>query len=85
MLLETNLISIVFVDALTTDLDLNVLHQDVAEPVQPPESGVVGNAHRGQGHTEVHTVNQITVTADGASDLLAPISRAVEGLLNGFH
>jgi hypothetical protein len=57
----------VFVDALTTDFDLNVLHQDVAQPVQPPESGVVGNAHRGQGHTEVHAVNQITVTADGAS------------------
>lgn len=74
-----------FVDTLTTDFDLNVLHEDVAQPVQPPESGVVGNAHRGQGHTEVHAVNQITVTADGAGNLLAPISGAVEGLLNGFH
>lgn len=55
------------VDALATDLDLNILHQNVAEPVQPPESGVVGHAHRGQVHAEVHAVNQITVAADGAS------------------
>lgn len=67
MLLETNLISVVFVNALTTDLDLNVLDKDVAQPVQPPESGVVGHGHGGQVHTQVHAVNQITVAADGAS------------------
>lgn len=70
---------------LETLFDLNILHQNVAEPVQPPESGVVGNAHRGQVHTQVHAVNQITVTADGAGNLLAPVSGAVEGLLNGLH
>lgn len=78
-------ITVVFVNALTSDLDLNILHKNVAEPVQPTEALTSLNGDGGKSHTEVHAVNQITVTADGAVNLLAPVSRAVEGLLNGLH
>jgi len=47
--------------------NLNVLDQDVAEPVQPPEGLTLANSDGGQGHTQVHAVNEITVAADGAS------------------
>jgi hypothetical protein len=39
----------------------------VAEPVQPPEGLTLANSDGGQGHTQVHAVNEITVAADGAS------------------
>lgn len=55
------------IDTLATDFDLNILHKNVTEPVEPPESLGCGNSDSWQSHTEVHTVNQITVTADGAS------------------
>lgn len=72
------------VDALATDLDLNVLDQDVANPVQPTE--LLGRRHGdgGQPDTQVHLLDQVTVTADGASHLLAEAGAAVEGLLDGL-
>ena len=30
-------------------------------------------------------MDQITIAGDGAGDLLAPASRAIEGLLDGLH
>jgi hypothetical protein len=59
----------VFVDSLPSDLDLNILHKNVTEPVEPPEGFGSGNSDGWQSHTEVHAVNKITVTADGASSV----------------
>jgi len=78
-------VTVVFVDTLTTDFDLNVLHQDVTQPVQPTESSAGGHSHAGKSHTQVHAVNQITITRDGAGYFLAEVGRAIEGLFNGLH
>ena len=75
---------VVLVNALATDLELNVVDQsltDVVDPVGSARSG--GNS--GEGSLEVHAVDQITIAGDGASDLAAEVDRAVEGLLDRLH
>ena len=83
-------VAIVLVDALAANLNLNVLDEIVADPVEPAELGtraVGGGAqgHAGQGGLQVHAVDQVTVALDGASHLAAEPRRAVEGVLNGLH
>ena len=46
--------------------DLNILHKNVTEPVQPPEALSSLNGDWWKSHTKVHTMNQITITANGA-------------------
>lgn len=70
------------VNALTTDLDLDVLDQDVADPVQPPEGTSAG--HIGELDAQVHLLDQVTVTGHSAGDLLAEARATVEGLLDGL-
>ena len=82
-------VAIVLVDTLATDLNLHVLHQVVAHPVQPAElrtRAVRGlERHLGQRRLEVHAVDQVTITLNGARHLLAEARGAVEGVLNGLH
>jgi hypothetical protein len=82
-------LTIVLVNALTTNLELNLLDEVVANPVEPAELGTrtVGGEelHLGQSGLEVHTVNQVTVTLDGNSHLLAKARGTVERVLNGLH
>lgn len=57
---------VVLVDALATDLELDALDQDVAEPVQPPElvgaAGWNGHGNTGNLHLEICAMDQITVS-----------------------
>ena len=82
-------LAIVLVDTLTTDLELDVVDEVVASPVEPAELST--RAVRGQelhlreSRLEVHTVDQITVALDRARDLLAEVGGAVEGILNRLH
>lgn len=85
MLFVTLLITVVFVYALASNLNLNVLHQNVTQPVQPTETLVGAHSHGGQGHAQVHAVDQITITRNGASNLLSPIGISIKRLLNGLH
>ncbi len=79
-------VTVLFVNTLTTDLDFDRLNQHVADIVDPAEeSRRGGSLHTGQGHLEVHAVDQITVAGDGAGHLLTEVSLAVEDLLDGFH
>ena len=82
-------VTVVLVDLLTTDLNVHVVDQVVAHPVQPAELCSAAIAalqhHLGQCCLQVHAVDQIAVTADGALHLLAEVGAAVEGLLNGLH
>lgn len=78
-------VTVVLVNALATNLDLSILDQNVAEPVEPAEILVVISSDGGQLHAEVHAADQITVAGHGAGDLLAPVSSTVEGLLDGLH
>ena len=82
-------VTVVLINLLTTDLNVDVVDEVVANPVEPAELGTraVRRLERdlGERALEVHTVNQITVTGDGALHLLAEVRRAVERLLNGLH
>jgi len=83
-------IAIVLVDALATDLNLNVLDKIVANPVEPAELGTRAVRDRaelygGERGLEVDTVDKVTVALDRARNLLAEARGAVEGVLNGLH
>ncbi len=77
MLFVTSLITVMLVYPLTSNLNLNILHQNVTQPVQPAESLVGAHSHGGQGHAQVHAVDQITITRNGASNLLSPIGISI--------
>jgi hypothetical protein len=78
-------VAVVFIDPLATDLNLDGLDQLVTDPWKPAEGVAHTSVDIREADTEVHTVNQIAIAADSASDLAAPRSLAVESLLNGLH
>jgi hypothetical protein len=82
-------VTVVLVNALTTDLNLNVLDEVVADPVEPAELGtgtiLLSEGDGRESGLEVDTVDEITITGDGASYTLTEVGDTVEGLLNGFH
>ena len=82
-------LTIVLVNALATDLELNVVDEVVAHPVEPAElstRAVRGKElNLGESGLEIHTVDKITVALDRARDLLAEVGSAVEGVLNRLH
>ncbi len=77
------------VNALTTDLELHFAYKVVTNPVEPAELGT--RAVRGEelylreSGLEVHAVDQITVTLNSDSHLLAKARGTVERVLNGLH
>ncbi len=82
-------VAVVLVDALTTDFDFHGLDEVVANPVEPAELGTRAvrglEGHLGQSGLEIHAVDQVTITLDGAGHALAEARRAVEGVFNGLH
>jgi len=82
-------VTVVLVDALSTNLNLHGLDQVVSHPVQPAELGTraIGSleSHLRQGGLQVHAVDQVTITLDGAGHTLAEARRTVERVLNGLH
>jgi hypothetical protein len=82
-------VTIVLVDALATDLQLDIADQVVAHPVEPAELGTRAVAGQqgdfGQSGLEVDAVDQVTIALDRAGDLATETRRAVEGVLDGLH
>ena len=82
-------LTIVLVNALTTDLELNLLDEVVANPVEPAElstRAVRGEElYLGESGLEVHTVDQVTVTLNSDRHLLTEARGTVERVLNGLH
>ena len=82
-------LSIVLVDALAADLELDLLDQVVANPVEPAELGtraVRGLEHdRRQSRLQVHAVDQVTIALNRDRDLLAEARGTVERVLDGLH
>ena len=82
-------LSVVLVDALAADLELDALNEVVTNPVEPAELGT--RAVRGeegnlrQGGLEVDAVDQVAVALDRARHTLAEARRAVERVLDGLH
>ena len=82
-------LSVVLVDALTADLELNLLDKVVTDPVEPAELGTRAVRARerdlGESSLEVHAVDQVTVALDGACDCLAEARGTVERVLDRLH
>ena len=82
-------VTILLVDALTTDLNLNIIDDVVTDPVEPTELSARTvrhlELHLRQGSLEVHAVDQITVALNRAGNLLAKVRGAVKRVLDGLH
>ena len=82
-------VTVVLVDALTTDLNLNVVDEVVTDPVEPTELSARAvsrlESDLREGRLEVHAVDEVTVALDGASHLLAEVRGAVKRVLDGLH
>ncbi len=82
-------VTIVLVNALTTDLELNGLHEVVTNPVEPAELGITtisgAESHLRENSLEIDAVDKITIALDSAGNLLAEVGGTIEGVLNGLH
>jgi len=82
-------VTIVLVDLLAANLEVDVVDQVVTNPVEPTElgAGTIGSRqlHLGERGLEVDAVDQISVTGDRALDLAAEVGGTVERLFNGLH
>ena len=81
-------VTVLTVNALTTNLDLNLGNKLLTDEVQP--TGIdITRSHRlvdlGKSNLKIGTVSKITITADCACYTAAEIGLTGEGLLNGFH
>ena len=79
-------VTIVLIDTLATDLELDVLDKIVADPVEPAELGTRAvrreELNLGERGLEVDAVDQVAVALDRACNLAAEAGRAVKGVLN---
>jgi hypothetical protein len=83
-------ITVLAVDALATDLNLNLRDELLTGEVEPTSVDVSGRAlqrlaNLGESNLKVSAVRQITVTGDGAGHTATEVSLAVESLLDRLH
>jgi hypothetical protein len=89
-------VTILAVNALTTNLNLNLSDELLSGEIQPTGintrvvgNGVSTNTHQlvdlGKSHLKISAVGKITITADRALDTTTEIGLSVEGLLNRFN
>jgi hypothetical protein len=83
-------VSVLTVDALTTDLNLNLRDELLTGKVEPTginasESVLQRLANLGESNLKVSAVSQITITRDGAGHAATEVSLAIESLLDRLH
>ena len=83
-------VTVLTVDTLTTDLNLNLGDELLTGEVEPTGVNATGTTLEGltdlgESHLKVGAVRQITVTGDGAGHTATEVSLAVESLLNRLH
>ena len=84
-------ITVLAINALATDLDLNLRNDLLTGEVEPTgiNTVLVRALHLlvdlGESDLQVSAVSQITVAGNGASDTATEVSLAVKSLLNGLH
>jgi len=84
-------ITVLAINALATDLNLNLRDDLLTGEVKPTGINTVLRAalhllvDLGESDLQVSAVRQITVAGNGASDTATKIGLAVEGLFNGLH
>ncbi|QOI90157.1 hypothetical protein QKU58_gp019 [Pyramimonas orientalis virus] len=72
-------VSVMLINTLATDFHLNRLNEFMTSPFAHIVTGI------GDGGLEVDSVDKITISGDGAGNLLTEVGETVEGLLDGFH
>ncbi len=84
-------ITILAIDSLATDLDLNESNELLTGVVQPTgidrasAGGSHGLVNLGESNLNIGAVSKISVSGDGAGNTAAEISLATECLLDGLH
>jgi hypothetical protein len=84
-------VTVLTVDALTTDLNLNLRDELLTGEVKPTSVDVATTsvlqslANLRKSNLKVSAVSQITITRDGAGHAATEVSLAVESLLNRLH
>jgi hypothetical protein len=80
-------VTILAVNSLTTDLDLDLSDELLTGVVQPTGIDRAGIAlvNLGESNLNVGAVSKISVSGDGARNTATKISLTVEGLLDGLH
>ena len=82
-------VTILAVDALTTDLELDHLDEAVSDGVEPAEAFDTRLRHRQvdsrQHNLDVRTVHQVGITIDHGRHTLVEVGLAVERHLNGLQ
>ena len=83
-------VTVLAVNALTTDLNLNLRNQLLTGEIEPAGINAMGRsletlADFGKGHLKVGAVSQVTIAADSAGNTPAKVSLAVESLFDRLH
>jgi hypothetical protein len=84
-------VTILTINALTTDLDLNLGNQLLTWEIKPTSINTIlgSSLHRlvnlGESNLKVSAVSQITITRDGASHTTTEIGLSVKSLLDRLH
>jgi hypothetical protein len=84
-------VTILAINALTTDLDLNLRNQLLTREIKPTSINtiLVGALHGlvdlGESNLKVSAVSQITIAGDGASHTATEIGLSVKSLLDRLH
>ncbi len=84
-------VTVLAVDALATDLNLNLRDELLTGEVKPAgkdatsRSVLQGLANLGESNLKVSAVSQITITRDGAGHAATEVGLAIESLLNRLH
>ena len=83
-------VTVLAVNALTTDLNLNLRNQLLTGEIKPAGINAMGRsletlADFGKGHLKVSAVSQVTIAADSAGNTPAKVSLAVESLFDRLH
>jgi hypothetical protein len=85
-------VTVLAVDALATDLNLNLRDELLTGEVKPAgkntrgaRSVLQGLANLGESNLKVSAVSQITITRDGAGNAATEVGLAIKSLLNRLH
>jgi len=78
-------VTVLAVNALTTDLNLNLGNELLTDVVQPTSIGGHGLVDLGESHLEVSAESKVTIAGNGAGHATTEIGLTREGLLDRFH
>jgi hypothetical protein len=84
-------VTILLVDALTTNLNLHGVNELVSREIQPPSIDASIRGRRqllinlGKSHLEIRAVSKVSVSRNGTGHATAKITLTIESLLNRLH